>query len=96
LNAVDFGDTDPIGVVEDGKVPLFGPPPEPPRPLVFLSDVLATEAAAWPRVEIVSSHAGAGSRLVDLLVAERMRRSGKGIDGIVIAATGNGNVSTPI
>jgi L-asparaginase len=36
-------------------------------------------------VEIVMSHAGAGAGVVDALVA-------KGIDGLVVAATGNGTV----
>ena len=42
-------------------------------------------ASVWPRVEIVMSHAGAGRALVDALVAQ-------GVDGLVVAATGNGTV----
>ena len=47
--------------------------------------LLAQEALHWPRVEIVSSHAGANARLLDLLVAD-------GAQGVVIAATGNGTL----
>ena len=39
----------------------------------------------WPRVEIVTSHAGAGRGVVDALVAQ-------GVEGLVVAATGNGTV----
>ncbi len=39
----------------------------------------------WPRVEIVTSHAGATAALVDALVAQ-------GVDGIVAAGTGNGTL----
>ena len=42
-------------------------------------------AVRWPRVEIVMSHAGAGGAVVDALVAQ-------GVDGLVVAATGNGTV----
>ena len=47
--------------------------------------LLERDPGAWPRVEIVASHAGASGRMVDLLVAD-------GVDGLVVAATGNGTV----
>jgi len=50
----------------------------------LLERVLLDEVA-WPRVEIVNSHAGASAALVDALVAQ-------GLEGIVVAATGNGTV----
>src|SRR5690606_7674109 len=43
------------------------------------------EAAAWPWVEIVMSHAGASGRMVDALVRD-------GVHGIVVACTGNGTI----
>ena len=46
---------------------------------------LTRPAADWPRVEILTSHAGATGALVRALCAE-------GVDGIVVAATGNGTV----
>lgn len=46
-------------------------------------------ADAWPRVEIVWSHAGASGRVVDALLAA-------GVDGIIVAATGNGTVHTSL
>jgi L-asparaginase len=41
---------------------------------------------AWPRVEIVTNHAGADGRIVDALVAA-------GVAGLVVAGTGHGSVS---
>ncbi|MDR2852765.1 MAG: asparaginase [Burkholderiaceae bacterium] len=64
------------------------------------------QAAALPRVEIICSHADAGGHLIDLLVRERERLCGTGgpagtpaahaVDGLVIAATGNGTVHQSI
>ena len=44
-----------------------------------------SRAKRVPRVELVVSHAGAGAALVDALVTQ-------GVDGIVVAGTGNGSV----
>jgi L-asparaginase len=43
------------------------------------------DVVRWPRVEIVVSHAGAGRAVVDTLAAH-------GVEGLVVAATGNGTV----
>jgi len=51
--------------------------------------VLDADPAAWPLVEIVTSHAGASGALVDALARG-------GAKGIVIAATGNGTVHRAI
>jgi L-asparaginase len=48
--------------------------------------VLPEATAQWPRVEIVLNHVGADGRLVDALLAQ-------GVDGLVVAGTGNGTVS---
>ena len=42
-------------------------------------------ADIWPDVQIVTSHAGADGRLVDLLVQV-------GVQGLVVACTGNGTI----
>lgn len=44
---------------------------------------------SWPRVEIITSHAEADGRVVDLLVAD-------GVRGLVVAGTGNGTVHRAI
>ncbi|MFT3822081.1 MAG: asparaginase [Rubrivivax sp.] len=46
---------------------------------------LPSDVARWPWVEIVTSHAGAGAAAVDALVAA-------GVQGLVVAGTGNGTV----
>jgi L-asparaginase len=46
---------------------------------------LPEDPEAWPWVEIVSSHAGAGPRAVQALVTS-------GVRGLVVAGTGNGTV----
>jgi L-asparaginase len=50
---------------------------------------IAANAAQWPRVEIVLNHAGANGRVVDALVQQ-------GLDGLVLAGTGNGTLSTAL
>lgn len=47
--------------------------------------VAAARAKAWPWVEIVSSHAGLRAGLVDALLSQ-------GVEGLVLATTGNGTV----
>ena len=47
---------------------------------------LPGEGKAWPRVEIVLNHANADGRLVRLLQQD-------GVDGLVVAGTGNGTLS---
>ncbi|MBU3541846.1 asparaginase [Polynucleobacter sp. MWH-Loch1C5] len=49
------------------------------------ADVMLPTTIDWPWVEIVTSHAGASAKAVDLLVKE-------GVKGIVIAGTGQGSV----
>jgi L-asparaginase len=85
LDAFDSGEAGPLGVVQaDGVSWLSGPadpaPAEAPRPAAMACDV-----AQWPRVEIVVSHAGADGAVVRALVAD-------GVQGLVVAATGNGTV----
>lgn len=82
LDAFDSGDAGPIGYVEQGGLRLLR---GWPRPLPPQAALLARDAHEWPRVDIVSSHAGANARLVELLVADGTR-------GLIVAATGNGTV----
>lgn len=80
LDAFDSGDGGPLGVVEEGRLRRFADWPSG-DPLGL--QVLARDAAAWPWVEIVTSHAGARGDGVRALVAA-------GVQGLVVAATGNG------
>jgi L-asparaginase len=83
LDAFTSGDAGPLGYVEERTVRLLRPWPAEPAPAGALERVLG--AARWPRVEIVVSHAGADGALVEALLAQ-------GVDGLVVAATGNGTV----
>ena len=88
LDAFSSGDAGAIGYVEEGQLRLLRPwpPGSPARPAALRK---FADASEWPRVEIVTSHAGAGSGVVDALVA-------RGIDGLVVAATGNGTVHSEL
>lgn len=84
LDAFGSGDAGPVGYVEEGGLRrLRAWPVSPVRattPAQWPADV-----STWPRVEIVISHAGAGSAMVEALVRD-------GVQGLVVAATGNGSV----
>jgi L-asparaginase len=81
-DAFASGDAGPIAYVEEGRLRVLRAWPEgvAARQVQALPD-----AAQWPRVEIVVSHAGADGALVRALVRE-------GVRGIVVAGTGNGTV----
>lgn len=96
LNAFSSGDAGPLGYVEEGRVRQLRDWPVraaydvfEPGPTAAAGRVLALRSSAgsraWPRVEIVMSYAGAGAALVDALVAQ-------GVQGLVLAGTGNGTV----
>lgn len=80
LDAFGSGDAGPIAYIETGRLRRLRDWPR--------GDALGTACLAgtsWPRVEIVMSHAGASGATVDALLAQ-------GVDGIVVAGTGNGTV----
>jgi L-asparaginase len=81
-DAFDSGDGGPMGVVEEGRLRRFRDPPSGvPLGLALLDGAVLP----WPWVEIVSSHAAARGDAVRALVAA-------GVQGLVVAATGNGTV----
>lgn len=84
LDAFGAGDAGPLALLEEGRVRLLRPWPQG---LALGVAVLALDPAAqpWPWVEIVTSHGGADGRIVDLLL-------GAGVQGIVVAGTGNATV----
>ncbi len=88
LDAFSSGDAGPIGYVEEGRVRLSRSWPQAGTGSIGMVAILAG-ARQWPRVEIVMSYAGATGRLVAALRAQ-------GIDGFVVAATGNGTVHREI
>jgi L-asparaginase len=84
LDAFDAGDAGPLALLEEGRVRLLRPWPQA-EPLGV--GVLARDPAAqpWPQVDIVTSHGGTDGRVVDLLLQA-------GVQGLVVAATGNATV----
>jgi L-asparaginase len=82
LDAFGAGDGGPLAAIEEGVLRWWR---SAPTGEALGVQRLARDAAQWPRVEVVFNHAGAGSALVDALVAQR-------VDGIVAAGTGNGTL----
>ncbi len=82
LNAFDSGDAGVIAQIEEGALRQHRPWPAGEG--VGLG-ALSPETDAWPRVEIVTSHVNAGAGLVHAIVAD-------GVQGIVVAGTGNGSI----
>ncbi|HAD84386.1 MAG TPA: asparaginase [Brevundimonas sp.] len=86
VDAFDSAEQGAVGWVEEGTVRLAHDwPAAGPRDTGKLLSAGSGAGIAFPRVEIVMNHAGASGRMVDLLVAD-------GIDGLVVAATGNGTM----
>ena len=81
-DAFDSGESGVLGVVEEGVLRRFRDWPTG-EPLGLA--VIDVDAARWPWVEIVTSHAAARGDAVRALVAA-------GVQGLVVAATGNGGV----
>ncbi|MBC7993402.1 MAG: asparaginase [Rhizobacter sp.] len=82
VDAFSSGDAGVMGVVAHGEVRISR---ARPKGVATGCELLPTDTTAWPRVEIVHSHAGADGAVVRLLCAD-------GVRGLAIAATGNGTV----
>ncbi|HXE46733.1 MAG TPA: asparaginase [Ramlibacter sp.] len=84
LDAFSSGDAGPIGYVEEGRLRLLRDWPMPDERAAAALGKFA-DTGRWPRVEIVMNHVGAGGAIVHALVAQ-------GVDGLVVAGTGNGTL----
>jgi len=82
LDAFGCGDAGAIGRIEQGQLRIFR---SWPNDEAIGAAALAADVARWPRVEIVTSHAGATGGFVRALCVD-------GVHGIVVAGTGNGSV----
>jgi L-asparaginase len=84
LDAFASGDAGPLAYVEEGRLRWLRRSIEQPARAVADLTRLG-DGTGWPQVEIVLNHTGAGGAVVDMLAAS-------GVNGIVVAATGNGTV----
>jgi L-asparaginase len=82
LDAFTSGEAGPIALVQEGQVRALR---AWPAGQALGISALGGDAAAWPRVAIVASHAGVEGDVVDALVAS-------GVRGLVVQGTGNGTV----
>ncbi|MFC5523502.1 asparaginase [Polaromonas jejuensis] len=88
LDAFSSGDAGPLGYVEEGALRLLRnwPSAQDERAQAATNNIASlSDGTHWPRVEIVMSHAGADGAVVEALVAQ-------GVQGLVVAATGNGSL----
>ncbi len=83
LDAFDAGDAGPLAHIEQGALRRLRTWPAPGGPAAMGLQVLAADI--WPEVQIVTSHAGADGRIVELLLDA-------GVQGLVVACTGNGSI----
>ena len=83
LAAFGSGDAGPLARVDEGRLRMLRGWPEGGAAQDLA--VLPEDEADWPWVATVATGAGADGRVVDALVAA-------GVDGIVVAATGNGTI----
>ncbi len=84
IDAFDSGDAGPLGYIEEGRLRRLRD--WPAGEALGLAPVLRED---WPRVDIVTSAAGADGALVEALCA-------LGAGGLVAACTGNGTLAAPL
>jgi L-asparaginase len=88
LNAFGSGDAGAIGFIEENNLRLIQnwPLAQLNRAQPATENIaILNQTKTWPIVEIVTNYAGARGALVDALVAQ-------GVQGLVVAGTGNGTV----
>ena len=76
-----------LGVVEEGVVRWLVQETANDRALGLAC--ISKPVARWPQVQIVFNHVGADGAVVEALVTQ-------GVDGLVVAGTGNGSLSKPL
>jgi L-asparaginase len=82
VDAFDAGDAGPLALVQEGRLQPLRPWPHGGA---LGTALIQAAVATWPQVDMVTSHAGANGRLVKLLMTS-------GVDGLVVAGTGNGTL----
>jgi L-asparaginase len=87
IDAFDSAEGARLGVIEEGRVRWHLRTALPLAPLGLAR--VDRPAAQWPRVQILMNHVGADGAIVRALIAE-------GVDGLVVAGTGNGTLSASL
>ncbi len=82
VDAFGSGEAGPIGWVEEGRLRRLR---DWPHGVPLGLDAVRADPAGWPRVDLVTSHAGADGAVVRAMVAAGAR-------GIVAVGTGNGTL----
>jgi L-asparaginase len=82
VDAFSSGDAGPLAQLEDGRVRRFR---DWPTAGGTHGQALSSDAATWPAVDILTSHAGARAGLLRAAMASGAR-------GLILAGTGNGSV----
>lgn len=90
LNAFDSGDAGPLAYVEEGRLRWLHACPTAVAPVQDFV-LAALSKAEWPRVELITSYAGATGATVRALCAPPTD-SAPPVRGIVVAGTGNGTL----
>lgn len=90
LDAFNSGDAGPVAYVEEGVVRLVKNWPLAVMETAQVAMEKIASVRTWPRVEIVTSYAGASGVLVEALLAPQ--KTMVPVQGLVVAATGNGTV----
>jgi L-asparaginase len=92
LDAFGSGDAGPVGYVEEGAVRSVRAWPDASTGESHVIFPRVQQATETPRVEILSSHAGARGHVIDALMRERSAGTTDAVQGFVLAATGNGTL----
>jgi L-asparaginase len=88
VDAFDSGEAGPVAYIEEGRVRFVFRPQPLQLPPIETPDL---RSASLPRVEIVTSHSGAGGAMVRDMV-RAMDAASDPLRGIVVAGTGNGSI----
>lgn len=101
LDAFESGEAGPVAWLEEGRLrrlwdgassrPAYNWGALRPPPAALATWLEVGDAVAWPRVEIVLSHAGADGAVVQALCAASAT-SASALRGLVVAGTGNGTL----
>ena len=100
LDAFSSGDAGPVGTVAEGQLTLYRNWPSNKHlagvNIAYSAIENIAKRTTLPRVEIVLNHADSDGAIVDALLAQKAASPSKGLRGIVVAATGNGTISTDL